>query len=57
MVGSVRDKRFKRPESILVVIYTRHGDVLLMERTRPAGFWQSVTGSLDSPLPHGTYSV
>jgi len=37
---------FKRPESVLVVIYTRTGQVLLLERTQPKGFWQSVTGSL-----------
>lgn len=37
---------FKRPESVLVLICTRRGEVLLMERTRPHGFWQSVTGSL-----------
>lgn len=37
---------WKRPESILVVVYTTAGEVLLMERTQPDGFWQSVTGSL-----------
>lgn len=37
---------FKRPESILVLVCTRAGEVLMMERTRPRGFWQSVTGSL-----------
>ncbi|WP_094300804.1 dihydroneopterin triphosphate diphosphatase [Imhoffiella purpurea] len=36
----------KRPQSVLVVICTRRGDFLLLRRTRPAGFWQSVTGSL-----------
>jgi dATP pyrophosphohydrolase len=39
--------RYKRPESVLVLVCTRAGDVLLMERTRPRGFWQSVTGSLE----------
>jgi len=38
---------WKRPESVLVVVYTTTGEVLLMERTSPAGFWQSVTGSLN----------
>ncbi len=38
---------YKRPESALVLVCTRAGDVLLMERTRPHGFWQSVTGSLE----------
>lgn len=36
----------KRGQSVLVVICTRAGDFLLLRRTRPAGFWQSVTGSL-----------
>jgi dATP pyrophosphohydrolase len=38
--------RYKRPESVLVVIYTIAGEVLLLERCQPAGYWQSVTGSL-----------
>ena len=38
--------QYKRPESVLVVIYTVSGEVLLLERRRPPGFWQSVTGSL-----------
>ena len=37
---------YKRPESILVVVATRTGEVLMLRRTRPADFWQSVTGSL-----------
>jgi dATP pyrophosphohydrolase len=37
----------RRPESVLIVIYTTAGDFLLLERRRPAGFWQSVTGSLE----------
>jgi dATP pyrophosphohydrolase len=37
----------RRPESVLVVIYTVDGEFLLIERSRPAGFWQSVTGSLE----------
>jgi dATP pyrophosphohydrolase len=37
----------RRPESVLIVIYTEAGDFLLVERCRPAGFWQSVTGSLE----------
>jgi len=40
------DRRFKRPESVLVVIYTRSRECLLLERTEPRGYWQSVTGSL-----------
>jgi dATP pyrophosphohydrolase len=38
---------YKRPESVLVVIYTTAGEVLLLERCRPPGYWQSVTGSLE----------
>ncbi len=38
---------YKRPESILVVIYSVGGEVLLLERCQPAGYWQSVTGSLE----------
>ena len=38
----------KRPESVLVVIYTVGGHTLLLKRIRPV-FWQSVTGSLEWP--------
>lgn len=31
----------------MIVIHTDGGDFLLLERRRPAGFWQSVTGSLE----------
>jgi dATP pyrophosphohydrolase len=37
----------KIPESVLVVIHTADLEVLLIERADRAGFWQSVTGSLD----------
>lgn len=40
-------QQFRRPESVLIVIYTEGGDFLLLERRRPPGFWQSVTGSLE----------
>jgi len=40
--------RFKIPESVLVVIHTAAGEVLLLERADAPGFWQSVTGSKDS---------
>ena len=36
----------RRPESVLVVVYTKALEFLLLERVSPAGFWQSVTGSL-----------
>jgi dihydroneopterin triphosphate diphosphatase len=38
---------YRRPESVLIVIYTNGGEFLLLERRRPPGFWQSVTGSLE----------
>lgn len=38
---------YKRPESVLVLVYTAGGEVLLLERREPPGFWQSVTGSLE----------
>ncbi|MFK7854025.1 MAG: dihydroneopterin triphosphate diphosphatase [Granulosicoccus sp.] len=38
---------FKRPESVLVVVYTQNLEVLLIRRKQPADFWQSVTGSLE----------
>jgi len=39
-------KKYKRPESVLVVIYTLTGKVLLLRRADDPDFWQSVTGSL-----------
>jgi dATP pyrophosphohydrolase len=38
--------RYKRPESVLVLVVTCVGEVLMLRRTEPAEFWQSVTGSL-----------
>lgn len=37
---------YKRPESVLVLVYTREGQVLLLQRQQPGDFWQSVTGSM-----------
>ena len=37
----------KLPLSVLVVVHTTSLEVLLLERASHAGFWQSVTGSLD----------
>lgn len=42
-----QQRPFKVPESVLVVIHTPALEVLLIERADAAGFWQSVTGSLD----------
>ena len=44
-IGAER-RRYKRPQSVLVLVYTAAGQVLLLRRIRPRGFWQSVTGSL-----------
>ena len=37
----------KLPVSVLVLVHTAEGELLLLERATRAGFWQSVTGSLD----------
>jgi len=44
---SMLRKTYKRPESVLVVVYTLAGEVLMLRRTTPRGFWQSVTGRLE----------
>ena len=41
-------KKFKIPESVLVLIHTPQLDVLLIERADNPGFWQGVTGSKDA---------
>ena len=38
----------KIPQSVLVVIHSPGLDVLLIERAKQPGFWQSVTGSKDT---------
>jgi dATP pyrophosphohydrolase len=40
-------KKYKTPISALVLIYTPDLQVLIMERADKAGFWQSVTGSVE----------
>lgn len=45
--------KYRRPESVLVIVATPEDDVLLLRRREPPDYWQSVTGSLDwgeSPL-------
>lgn len=37
---------FKRPVSVLVVVFNAAGEFMLLNRIKPSGFWQSVTGSL-----------
>lgn len=38
----------KRPQSVLVLIHSDCGDILLIERAKHPGFWQSVTGSVEA---------
>ena len=46
--GSVKDKVYKRPVSVLVVIYAKDTKrVLMLQRRDDPEFWQSVTGSLE----------
>jgi len=42
---------FKLPESVLVVVHTPLLEVLLLERAKQPGFWQSVTGSREPDDP------
>ena len=39
--------QYKRPESVLVLVYTMNKQVLLLRRRRFHHFWQSVSGSLE----------
>ena len=41
-------KRYKVPQSALVVIHTAKLEVLLIERADRPGYWQSVTGSQET---------
>ena len=41
------DRAYKRPESVLVVVHSSDGMILLLKRADIEDFWQSVTGSLD----------
>jgi dATP pyrophosphohydrolase len=38
--------------SVLVVVFTADGSILLLRRSRPFDFWQSVTGSLQRDETH-----
>lgn len=38
---------YRRPESVLVVVYVSSQQLLLLQRVNPQGYWQSVTGSLE----------
>jgi len=43
---------FRRPESVLVLVYTDSCNVLLLKRSKPFEIWQSVTGSLHKGESH-----
>jgi dihydroneopterin triphosphate diphosphatase len=51
MIAILYPMPYKIPRSVLVVIHTPSGEVLLIERAneqgQASGVWQSVTGSLD----------
>ncbi len=42
----------RRPVSVLVVVHSDGGQVLLLKRIEPFEFWQSVTGSLQDGESH-----
>ena len=42
----------KRPLSVLVLVHTAAGEILLLERLQHRDFWQSVTGSLEAGETH-----
>ena len=44
---TTKSQQYKRPESVLVVVYTRSNEVLALRRKYPDYFWQSVAGSLE----------
>lgn len=47
MTSTVEASGYKRPESVLVLVYNQEVEVLVLERREPPGFFQSVTGSLE----------
>jgi len=42
---------YKIPESVLVIVHTRTLEVLVLERAKQPGLWQSVTGSREPDDP------
>jgi len=42
---------YKIPESVLVIVHTRALEVLVLERAKQPGLWQSVTGSREPDDP------
>jgi dATP pyrophosphohydrolase len=48
---------YRRPVSVLVLVYAADGSILLLRRSRPFDFWQSVTGSLQRDETHAEAAV
>jgi len=48
MQTQVPTQQYRRPESVLVIVYGPGKQVLLLERCKPEAYWQSVTGSLET---------
>lgn len=46
MGAGTPSRPYKRPESVLIVVFNKAGEVLLLKRSDHPDFWQSVTGSL-----------
>ncbi|TDF39976.1 dihydroneopterin triphosphate diphosphatase [Alteromonadaceae bacterium M269] len=45
--GTFKDGRYKRAESVLVLIHDKDQHVLLLQRDDDPLFWQSVTGTME----------
>ncbi len=43
---------YRRPVSVLVVVHSDDGQILLLKRLQPFEFWQSVTGCLEPGESH-----
>jgi dATP pyrophosphohydrolase len=51
--ASTEDRpEYRRPVSVLVLVFTTDGGILLLRRLHPFDFWQSVTGSLQRDETH-----
>jgi dATP pyrophosphohydrolase len=50
---STTAREIRRAESVLVVVFSDDGNALLLKRSQPFEFWQSVTGSLNVGESHG----
>jgi dATP pyrophosphohydrolase len=51
-IAGIKIINYRRPVSVLVVVHSDDGHALLLRRSRPFEFWQSVTGSLDAGETH-----